>query len=63
MKDLNTAIFLLGIGIILLVGGIVAPIYSIEMRWLFGILSVASFYTSYAMYFAKVKREKDLVNL
>ncbi|WP_102692419.1 hypothetical protein [Rummeliibacillus pycnus] len=59
MKDLNTAIFLLVIGIVLLIGGIVAPIYSIEIRWLFGILSVASFYSSYAMYSARGRSRED----
>lgn len=52
MKDLNTAIFLLILGIVLLVAGIIAPIYSIEIRLFIGISSVAFFYSSYAMYSA-----------
>ncbi|MGG0658568.1 hypothetical protein [Rummeliibacillus pycnus] len=59
MKDLNTAIFLLVIGIVLLASGIIAPIYSIEVRWLLGILSVASFYTSYAMYSVRDRHQGE----
>ncbi|HWI47277.1 MAG TPA: hypothetical protein VNU45_03510 [Rummeliibacillus sp.] len=59
MKDLNTAIFLLVLGIVLLAAGIIAPIYSIEIRWLLGILSVVSFYSSYAMYSAMGRRRGE----
>lgn len=61
MKDLNTAIFLLVLGIILLVSGFFAPIYSIEIRWILGILSVPSFYSSYTMLTSKDKRQRDYV--
>lgn len=58
MKELNTAVFLLVLGLILLVSGIFAPIYSIGIRWVLGILSVSSFYTSYAMIAAKNRRQR-----
>lgn len=59
MKDLNTAVFLLILGLILLVSGIFAPIYSIGIRWILGILSVSSFYTSYAMIATKNRRQNN----
>lgn len=59
MKDINTGVFLLVLGLILLVAGIFAPIYSIEIRWLLGILSMSSIYTSYAMITTKHRRQKN----
>jgi hypothetical protein len=60
MKDINTAIFLLILGIILLFSGLFAPIHSIEIRWLVGILSIPSFYTSYVLT-AKNKRQENMI--
>lgn len=59
MKDLNTGVFLFVLGLILLVSGIFAPIYSLGIRWLLGILSVSSFYTSYAMITTKNRRQNN----
>ncbi|MBB5168943.1 hypothetical protein HNQ42_000306 [Rummeliibacillus stabekisii] len=62
MKDLNTAIFLCVLGLLLLTASIFAPIYSIVIRLLLAMFSVVSFYNSYSMYFSKGRRREDIIS-